>query len=890
MKIMIKLLISLVFVLFYLESSAQTEVSGSVKDAKNKPVASATVTLKSSDGKIAAYSRSNDKGTFTLKVPANTAALTLEVSSLGYKREVLPFSELQKTYNFTLTDAAIDLPTVVINNRPKLKLNGDTLSYQLSDFSNKQDRVLGDVLKKMPGIEVAANGKISYNGKGISNFYIDGDNLLDDKYNIATRTIPKEAVDKVQVIENDQPIKMLRGKSNSDDVALNITIKDEAKLKLIGQASLGAGLPSHFDESANGMMFNKRYKGINYIKANNTGKDPAQDLISHNMSDYLKRLDGSKPNAMLSSGAAGVPDLPQNRYLFNRAGLINVNNLFNLRKEVQLKTNIYYMKDRQQRDYNKYTEIYLPTGDVSYSENQNNTSRPDLFHAQANLNVNRDKSYLNNTFMVDYNPVNYQVGLITNNAPLGQQLNQKMFDVSNELSYMNTLKSGKIYYIYSYLNYANLPEQLSITPGLNEPQFNNGEPYARLTQNSKAPSYYTNNYFSLKHASSTLVQTYKTGFSLQSKQLITTLNAVQANNTSSPATTNAVNDLDWNRSNLYVEGIYEFKSIDEKIQATVKLPATYQNINYQDPGYALDQTLERFYLNPGLSFKYQTGIENYVQLSYNKRNELGTMDDIYRGGILRNYRSLFANDAPLSEKKTNGANLSFNYKKAITMFFFSLQANYSQVNLNTISSSVITDNLQQRIVLPFENDIESYGLSGSISKYLFSLKTTISAGLSWSENTANQIQNGELLPYKNTNNGFKSGIQTKINNNINFNYSINYNQINSKTSANNRAVTRYDQINQQVELSVTMLNNVFVNLTGEHLYTSQSGQNSLSYLFSDLSARYKFNKIRTDLELGVTNLANIKTYRAVYLSSNAFTSGTYEIPGRIAMLKATFNF
>jgi hypothetical protein len=67
---------------------------------------------------------------------------------------------------------------------------------------------------------VAKDGKISYNGKAISNLYIGGDNLLDDKYNIATSSIPNGVVDKVQVMENHQPIKMLKDKVVSEDVAL----------------------------------------------------------------------------------------------------------------------------------------------------------------------------------------------------------------------------------------------------------------------------------------------------------------------------------------------------------------------------------------------------------------------------------------------------------------------------------------------------------------------------------------------------------------------------------------------------------------------------------------------------------------------------------------------
>jgi hypothetical protein len=139
------------------------------------------------------------------------------------------------------------------------------------------------------------------------------------------------------------------------------------------------------------MMFNKKYKGINYLKGNNIGNDPAREITSHNFSELKDRLNNSKPGTILSTGAAGVPDLPQNRYLFNRAALLNVNNLFNLKKDIQLKTNLYYLLDRQQRDYDKFTEYYLPSGNVSFTEKQSILqSRISSGHRQASTSTERN--------------------------------------------------------------------------------------------------------------------------------------------------------------------------------------------------------------------------------------------------------------------------------------------------------------------------------------------------------------------------------------------------------------------------------------------------------------------------------------------------------------------
>jgi hypothetical protein len=79
----------------------------------------------------------------------------------------------------------------------------------VNSFSKEQDRSIGDVLKRMPGIEVLPDGKILYQGKAINKYYIEGLDLLEGKYNLANDNLPYQEVSQVQILENHQPIKTL---------------------------------------------------------------------------------------------------------------------------------------------------------------------------------------------------------------------------------------------------------------------------------------------------------------------------------------------------------------------------------------------------------------------------------------------------------------------------------------------------------------------------------------------------------------------------------------------------------------------------------------------------------------------------------------------------------
>ncbi|MGI4729408.1 MAG: carboxypeptidase-like regulatory domain-containing protein, partial [Janthinobacterium lividum] len=567
------LFLSVFFLWFGWKVGFAQNIRGSVIDSLGKPIPYANISLTNSSNLIIAYQGSNEKGQFLLHVPEgiDLKNLLVEVSCIGFKTQSKPFLASTSFYNFKLSAASNQLKTVTVrDNRSRLKVNGDTLSYKVSDFSSQQDRTIGDVIKKLPGIEMDDNGKIKYNGKAISQLYIGGDNLLDDKYNIATKTIPHGVVDQVQVMENHQPIKMLKNKVVSDDVALNLTIKKDAKLQLVGQETLGAGLPDRYYADLNALMFKDNYKAINYLKANNYSLDLQQDLVSHNVSDYLKRLDNDKPDAILTLGTAGDPNLPRNRYLFNQSALLNLNNLVHLKKDVQLKVNLYQLHDVQRQYYQKRTEVYLPEDTVRYSESQENRKRQDLTHSQFTLNVNKDNYYLNNALVLDYSHQSAYSNLVANNSPVNQVLKANNLDFSNEFNLMKTLKFNHIFEIYSYINRFKLPETRTIEPDFNNAVFNQGKTYSQLLQTVNVPSLFTNNYLSYKIPGEKITQSYKAGFSLQSQQLQSALNVVQSDQTIKAFADSSANQTHWLRKRFYAEAQYDLPG--EKFKASLNLP------------------------------------------------------------------------------------------------------------------------------------------------------------------------------------------------------------------------------------------------------------------------------------------------------------------------------
>ena len=875
--------------LFSLTAFTQ-EIKGTVKDSTGKAVPYASINLRKKAGNtFVAYTTTDVKGAYVLQLPSNLPAdsLYIEARCIGYKTQSKTLKSLPVEIDFILAISVNELQSVIVkNSRPVLHASGDTLSYKVSQFTNPQDRVIGDVIKRLPGITVAEDGTIYYNNKPVSGVYIDGDNLLDDKYSIATNTVPQGVVNEVQVIDNHQPIKVLQNKVASNDVAINLPLKNKGKMKLFGQESVGAGLPGNYNADLNAMLFNDKYKGINYLKADNTGDDLQQDLVSHNNTNYQERTGYIPPATMLSLGQVNNPDLLRTRYYSGSAGILNTNNLVNFKNGLQLRINAYYLKNKQQQDYSQNTSIFLPGDTVRYMESQHNRFNPSILQTQITLNINKEKYYLNNAFRTNSTRSSNYSNLNTNGVLVNQAVKNMPFSFSNEFNTIWTMRSKNIVEIYSYISHIAGLQNLTIGPNYSDTLFNKGIPYTQLMQHVEVPTWFTGNYISFKIPGRVITQSFKTGFSLQSQTLTSNLNVMQLNNTISLASDSAVNHVAWNNKKLYAEADYDIPG--NKLKANLYLPLTLQQLNYSDSGYLMSKALTRVYFNPQLNLKYQTGRENYITLQYSYRNETGSIENIYQGAILKDYRTLYANSADLTLQQNQSANVGFNYRKALKLFFFGLYASYNNIHANNITSSIITNNLQQSVVLPYPNNTGSWTVTGSTSKYSFKLHTTFGATLQWQQNRSVQIQNGALLPFNTIVKTLNLSAETRLNSQLDFSYRATKTLTNSHSTATEQA-DRINQLKQQVTIYYEPTNRLQFRLSGEHYFTRQQGNADLKYFFADAFIKYRIKKWNTDVQLNATNLFNVKTYNALYLSANTLAASSYKLPGRIILLKFLFN-
>ena len=315
-KIIFKILIFLPILSF----SQTIRFEGVVKDTTNVPLEMANVMAVNQATKVVdSYSITNDKGRFVLNLNAN-AAYNIRFTYLGLKPKTLAVTTRSENIiqNVTLISDASQLKEVEIVREMPISVKGDTIIYKADAFKNGTERKLEDVLKKLPGVEVNKDGEIQVEGKKVQKVMVEGKDFFDGDTKIATKNIPADALDKIQVLRNYNEVSNLKGlENNEESVALNIKLKDGKKNFWFGDITAGIGVGHEEDRhliNPKIFYYNPKYS-INVIgNFNNIGELPltAQDYFKFTggFRNFMKK---GGTNFNVTSNDLGILGLRNNR-------------------------------------------------------------------------------------------------------------------------------------------------------------------------------------------------------------------------------------------------------------------------------------------------------------------------------------------------------------------------------------------------------------------------------------------------------------------------------------------------------------------------------------------------------------------------------------------------
>lgn len=239
-----RFLLCLIFINFC--SAQQIKLNGKITDSISTPLSFANIIADPIGDVSLAFAISDETGTYNLKL-VKGQAYRITVSFLGYTPQTIEVTAEKDTIkNFFLQESSELLGEINITYTPPIVIKKDTITYRVDAFTTGEERKLRDILKKLPGMEVDRAGNVTVQGKKITNVLVENKQFFTGDSKMAVNNIPANVVDKIEILDNYNEVGFLKGLENSEDVAMNIRLKENKKRFVFGDIEAGGGIEERY--------------------------------------------------------------------------------------------------------------------------------------------------------------------------------------------------------------------------------------------------------------------------------------------------------------------------------------------------------------------------------------------------------------------------------------------------------------------------------------------------------------------------------------------------------------------------------------------------------------------------------------------------------------------
>jgi len=761
------------------QTFAQIKVEGIVKDSIGNPLELANVIAINQETKaLESYGITNDQGRYKLALGKN-ATYSVQVSYIGMKTlsETIETKEGDIDKDFSLeSDTSLD--EIELTYEMPVTISGDTLTYNADSFNKGTERKLEDVLKNLPGVEINDDGQVEVEGKVVSKVMVDGKDFFDGDSKLATKNIPSNAVDKVQVLKNFAEVGQLSSVTNNqDNIALNIKLKEGKKNFWFGNITAGGG-----SSEDNGLYlvqpklfyYSPKYS-VNLIgDLNNTGE------VAFTRRDYFNFSGGFRPPSRQSGTSI---NLGNNNLGFlamqnNRAKDINTkfgaaNFSYSPKKTLDISGFAIFSNSKTELQENnsiKYTDEGLGIPDEN--TDSNTTQNSDLgmlkFSTKYKPNVNNQLDYdVLGRISKEAQDQRFFSSVIGN---IDQLENTSPYSINQNLNYYYTLNENNIFafeaqhllqdedpfynaILEDKTNYMNTADGLGL---------DNNQSVYDIAQDKRIKSNQLDaklDYWNVLNLKSNINFTLGT---ILSKQQFDSEIFQFLDNGSKFEPTPTFNDglntnnTDYNFSDLYLGFHYRFKTgiftfnpgFSGHFYSTKN---TQFGEEYQD---------DFFRVLPDFDMRIQLKKSEQIVFNYGMRTQFTDVTKLARGLVLNNYNSLYFGNEALDNAISHNVNLSyfsfnmFNYTNVFANVNY--RKSIDQIRNLTSFESVIRTNS------PFNSSFadETFSANGRFQRRFGKLQASINGNFNYSK--FNQFIQNQRSVNENYSQAYRAELRTNF--------------------------------------------------------------------------------------------------------------------------------
>jgi len=884
---------------------SQVKLEGVIKDSLGSPLELANViAINKATKSLDSYGITNDKGRFRLDLKKNTT-YTIQASYIGMKslNEVLETSEENINQDFTLfADNSLDEVELVYEM--PVTISGDTLVYNADSFNTGTERKLEDVLKNLPGVEINDDGQVEVEGKVVNKLMVEGKDFFDGDTKLATKNIPSNAVDKVQVLKNYSEVSQLGGVTNNqDNIAINIKLKEGKKNFWFGNITAGAG-----DSKANSLYlvqpklfyYSPEYS-VNFIgDINNIGE------VAFSRRDYFN-FSGGFQSPSRSSGtnlSLGNNDIGFLLLQNNRAKDINTkfgaaNFSWSPKKTLDIGGFAIFSNSKNELQENRSVQYTVAPAGLADEDTQSNTSQNNdlgmlklTTKYQPNANNQLEYEALGNLSKSTQDQ-RFNSSL---NGSIDQLETTNPYSFNQSLNYYYTLNETNIFAFEAqhlikdedpFYN-AILEDKANYEGTANSLGLDGAQLDYNLGQEKRVQSNQLDaklDYWNILNKKSNINLTLGTILSHQQfdSYIFQFLdNQTEVRPTPVIANGAATNDIAYNFSDMYLGVHYRLKS--GKFTFTPGVSAHAYAISPRQTGVKTTDNFFRFL--PDMNVIFQIKKSETLNLNYRMQTQFTDVSQFASGLVLNNYNSLFSGSPDLQSALSHNVNLSyysfnmFNY----TNVFANINYNKSIDNVRTVSQFVPGSVI--RVSTPFNSNFadESLSANGRFQRTFGKLRASVRANLNYSK--FNQFIQDRPSVNESFSQTYRAQLRTNFrtapNVDLSYRYSIQDNNLGPNS-------TKFFTKSPSIEVDALILKSFTFKTDYSYNDFSDEDRTINTYEFWNASLSYRKDEdAKFEYEIRATNLLDTRSQNQSSASNISVSATEYFIQPRYVTFRVRY--
>lgn len=870
--------------------NAQT-IKGTITDGENVAISNVNVLIKKAKNPklIYQFTATDENGFYSIKLPVYLDSLLVEVTAVGYTSEQKTSFNLKKEdyplqLDFILQKASTSLKEVIIKAKEKpIRVKNDTTTYNPNSFRDGTEKVVEDLLKKLPGIKVEPNGQITFKGKTIKKMLLDGDDLFDNQYVVGSKNIDVEMVENVQAIEHYNENGLLKGISDSDEVALNLKLK-KGKTDLSGTVQIGYGVVDKYDSAVTGLVINNKTKNFGLISHNNIGKNNSPYTFQSDINTVENLSDEALlSKVIINEGNLNSP-LDDQKANLNDNFYFNFNTLNTLSKKVTSRINLGFYNDKLIRNNSTFTQFNLPNNSFVISENETLQKKPQILSANFQL-LNKKSSKSNWEYLgkIRYQDIGFNSISDNNNQLQSNSIKSNYFFTKHNFNFTTLINKNTGFIGSALYSLSNSPQKYNNTPGISIDN-NAILPILENNQRSTFKKEVVNVKFDLLSIFNDFKVLIQTGFNTIKNDFDSSLTSLDANNEAF-TNNNFRNNLVYSIAYPYANSSIVYKKGKNAIK--FNLGSQYYQQELKDD---LNNTLtknERFVVSRGLKFLHNITRKTVIIAAYDYNEVAPKESNVYNGIVQTNYRSFQNNEPTLEFSNTNNYSMFFNYNDLFNLKRFQTILSYSTTNNNYLTKTQINPTISTTTSFLAQTPTKNFNILISGEKYLHFIRTTLQINSNYTISSySNIVNNSALRAIESKNLNIDLQLRTGFKTHINLETQTMY--LNNIFKLKDSSPSYLNTLNQTLKVIYNPKKNIFATITLNFLSNDLSVNNN--YLFVDSEITYTPKNKKIEYSIIAKNLTNNTTFQSVTISDYYKTVASQNLINRYIMGVVSFKF